>query len=312
MRLLRSLDQLDRARPRTVTVGAFDGLHRGHLVLLRTLVRVAAAAGAVPTVVAFDPHPDAVLRGAPPALLCDLEERLERLATAGIGETVLEPFDRALAATPAAGFLERLGAGAGLVAVVMTPESAFGRGREGTPETVARIGRELGFRVVPVAPLRSGGASISSGRIRMAIAAGKLAEARRWLGRPAAVTGLVVAGANRGRSLGFPTANLAFDAPVCLPPDGIYAVGATWRDASGAPRAAGGVASLGVRPTFGPGERTLEVHLFEIDEPLYGTRLRVEFLRRQRGERRFGDPAALVRQMERDAARARVIVAAAR
>ncbi|KRT63826.1 MAG: FMN adenylyltransferase, riboflavin kinase, riboflavin kinase / FMN adenylyltransferase [Chloroflexi bacterium CSP1-4] len=295
-----------------VTIGVFDGVHRGHLAVLRALMHAARAARAAPVAVTFEPHPELVLRGAVPPLLCDAEERAALLAAAGVAHLVVQPFDRAFAALSAEAFVERLGAGRDLAALVMTPESAFGRGRAGTAATMAALGALRGFRVVEIASLRSGAALISSGRIRSLLAEGRLAAAARLLGRRPAVTGKVVRGDGRGRELRYPTANLAFDAPVALPRDGIYAVRVGW----GGPhplapqRQADGVASLGVRPTFGIGDRVLEVHLFDFDEELYGQRLRVEFVRRQRGERRFQNAAALVAQMDLDAARARRTLAA--
>ena len=305
-----------------VTIGVFDGVHRGHLAVLRALMHAARAARAAPVAVTFEPHPELVLRGAVPPLLCDAEERAALLAAAGVAHLVVQPFDRAFAALSAEAFVERLDArlrayyekdsGRDLAALVMTPESAFGRGRAGTAATMAALGALRGFRVVEIASLRSGAALISSGRIRSLLAEGRLAAAARLLGRRPAVTGKVVRGDGRGRELRYPTANLAFDAPVALPRDGIYAVRVGW----GGPhplapqRQADGVASLGVRPTFGIGDRVLEVHLFDFDEELYGQRLRVEFVRRQRGERRFQNAAALVAQMDLDAARARRTLAA--
>jgi riboflavin kinase/FMN adenylyltransferase len=202
----------------------------------------------------------------------------------------------------------------------MTRRSGFGRGRGGTFASMTALGRVDGFAVIEVPERSSGDTPISSSRIREAVVAGRLSEAARLLGRRYAVTGTVVRGDGRGRALGFPTANLAFDQPVALPPDGIYACRVSWdtRDAEPAgadhrgPRAADGVASLGVRPTFGPGGRVLEVYLLDIDEDLYGARVRVAFVRRQRGERRYGSVGALVAQMDRDVARARVILSRAR
>jgi riboflavin kinase/FMN adenylyltransferase len=158
--------------------------------------------------------------------------------------------------------------------------------------------------------LRRAGALISSTRIRELLARGRLADVRRLLGRAYAVSGNVVIGDRRGRSLGYPTANLHFDEPVALPPDGIYAVRVSWggEDLLAPRRRADGVASLGVRPTFGGGERTLEVHLFDVDEDLYGRRLRVEFVRRLRGEKKFASAAALIAQMNRDSVRAKDVL----
>lgn len=305
------LEALPTGLAMATTIGTFDGVHRGHAALVRRLAREARARRVASVVVTFEPHPAAVLRGEPPALLCDPPERDARLAALGVDHLVVEPFDAVLADQPADTFLDRLVAGRRLAALLMTRGSAFGRGRGGTFEAMTTRGSKDGFDVVEM-PLRTlGGEAVSSSRVRAAVAAGRLAEARRLLGRRHAVTGTVVAGDRRGRALGFPTANLAFKAPVMLPPDGIYAVRAAW--GAGLPfepaGIADGVASLGVRPTFGPGERVLEVYLLDTAVDLYGTQMRVEFVRRQRGERRFADADRLVAQMVRDVARARDLLA---
>jgi riboflavin kinase/FMN adenylyltransferase len=313
MRVLQGIDHLPRGLRFVPTVGVFDGVHRGHCAVLRTTVRAARSEGAHAVVVTLDPHPEAVLHGGSPLLLCDPVERLARVAAAGVDFTVVQHFDRARAGLSAERFVEMLARGRDLAALVMSAESAFGNERRGTPEVLEAAGRRMGFRLLRVRPLQVGGRSVSSSEIRRLVASGQLAAARRLLGRPHAVVGEVVRGEGRGRALGYPTANLAFNQPVALPPDGIYAVRVGWggENPLAAVRRADGVASLGVRPTFGPGQRVLEVHLFGVDEPLYGERLRVAFARRQRGERRFPSPAALVRQMDRDAARARQILDAA-
>ncbi|MFI5253869.1 MAG: riboflavin biosynthesis protein RibF [Candidatus Limnocylindrales bacterium] len=292
------------------TLGVFDGVHRGHRAVIESLVASAQQADGAAVAIVFEPHPDLVLRGIAPTLLCDPAEREARLAALGVTHLVAQPFDRAYAAHGATEFVASLADGRRLLAMVMTPGSAFGRGREGTVEMVGGLGDRMGFRVEQVRPVRAGGAAVSSSRIRAALAEGHLAQATGMLGRRAAVTGEVVRGDGRGRTLGYPTANLAFAKPVALPPNGIYAVAATWGgDVPLRPRRrALGVASLGVRPTFGAGERVLEVHLLDFDEDLYGERLRVEFVRRQRGERRFATVAGLVAQMARDVARARTIL----
>jgi riboflavin kinase/FMN adenylyltransferase len=312
MEVHADIDALPAGARLAVTVGVFDGLHRGHLLLLDALERAAARWSASATVVTFEPHPDFVLRGVAPPLLCDPAERLARLEGAGVRHAVLQRFDVAFAAQTPEAFLGRLRAGRDLAGLVMSPESAIGRGRSGTPERLRELGRHEGFGVEVVHALEAGGDRISASRIREALAMGRLPLARRMLGRDPAVVGRVVRGDARGRSLGYPTANLAFDEPVALPADGVYAVRASWGgpDALHPDRVVGGVASLGVRPTFDPGARILEVHLFDIDEDLYGKRIRVAFVRRQRGERRFAGAAALITQMDLDAARARRILGA--
>jgi riboflavin kinase/FMN adenylyltransferase len=312
MQVYPDVEALPAGARLAVTVGVFDGMHRGHLLLLRHLVRSAREWRAEPTVITFEPHPDAVLHGAPPALLCDPAERLARIAETGVRHTVLQHFDAAFAEQTPERFVARLGSGRVLAGLVMSRESALGRGRAGTPDRLRELGAEQGFAIEVVRPLAIGGRPVSASRIRAALAAGRLAEARRMLGRDPSVTGRVVRGDARGRALGFPTANLAFDAQVALPADGIYAVEVGWGgpDPLRPERVVGGVVSLGVRPTFTPGARTLEAHLFGVDDDLYGERLRVAFVRRQRAERRFRSAAALIAQMERDAARARAILAA--
>ncbi|MEJ7753758.1 MAG: riboflavin kinase, partial [Candidatus Limnocylindrales bacterium] len=231
------------------------------------------------------------------------------------GLVVVQRFDRDFAAQPAEGFVERLARGRDLAGLVMSPESAFGRDRQGTLDRIRALSAERGFTLDESPSLELGGERVSSTRIRQLIEAGRLADAAALLGRRYAVIGEVVPGDRRGREMGYPTANLAFDEPVVLPPDGIYATRVSWggEDPLRPGRTADGVASLGVRPTFAnDGVRLLEVHLFDFDEDLYGQRLRVEFVRHQRGEQRFRSVDALVRQMDRDATRARRILAPSR
>ena len=291
------------------TIGAFDGMHRGHVALIDRLVREARQRGTRGGRGDLRATSRSGPAGHAAELLCDPAERDARLADLGVDHLVVERFDADLAAQTAETFVRRLNAGGRLVALLMTEASAFGRGRGGTLSSMRALGAAEGFEVVEVPQRRAGGEVISSSRIRAAIVTGRLAEARRLLGRSYAVTGTVVHGDGRGRALGFPTANLAFAAPVALPPDGIYAVHVDWGGEPTHPsRRKDGVASLGVRPTFGVGARVLEVFLLDTDEDLYDLRLRVTFVRRQRGERRFEQVGQLVEQMERDVVRARRIL----
>ena len=314
MEILHDLDELPRGLRFVLAVGMFDGVHRGHALVLRACVDAAQEADARALALTFAPHPAQVLgRGAPP-LLCDAQEKLERIAALGVALTVVCPFDRRFADQSPHDFLARLARDRQLRAVVMTPETAFGRGRSGTLAAVEQLAPEIGFRVVQAPELNVGGARVSSSRIRADLAAGRLAGVRRLLGRDYAVIGTVVRGDGRGRQLGYPTANLAFEETVALPPDGIYAVRLSWGGESVLAPAdtADGVASLGIRPTFGGGARTLEAFLFDFDGDLYDQRLRLEFVRRQRAEKRFATIAGLIAQMDLDAQRARQILAAAR
>ena len=199
-----------------VVVGVFDGLHRGHAYLLDALVREAAARNARPTVLTFDHHPDELLTGSAPPLLCDPTERLERLEAAGVGVTVVQHFDRALRETPYDRFVRTVADRVELAGFLMTPDSAFGFERGGTPAAVAALGSEIGYEVAVVPPFSLDGRPVSSSDVRRAIAAGDLATAERLLGRPYAVVG------HGSRASRDPV--LTFDMPVALPPPAWYGV----------------------------------------------------------------------------------------
>lgn len=201
--------------PAFVVVGVFDGLHLGHLYLLRHLVAEAAERHARPTVITFDHHPDEVLTGHAPPLLLDPAERLERLAAAGVAVTVVQPFDAALRETPYDVFVERIRERLELRGFLMTPDAAFGYQRQGTPETLTVLGRRDGFDVVIVEPFTLDGRPVRSSEIRAAIGAGDLAEAAALLGRPVALTGAIKRDGPAGR-------RVDFDLPIALPPDGAY------------------------------------------------------------------------------------------
>jgi len=211
--------------PILVAVGVFDGLHRGHLYLLRELRRAARRLHARPAVLTFDHHPDEILAGAAPPLLCDPDERLARLERDGVAVTVVEHFDEALRRTPYDAFVARIRARTRLAGFLMTPDAAFGHERRGTPATLATLGDEVGFTVIVVAPFDLDGRPVRSTEIRQAIAAGDLATARALLGRRVAVTGVVAE-----RSPDRREALLRFPLPVALPPAGLHraALSAAW------------------------------------------------------------------------------------
>jgi riboflavin kinase/FMN adenylyltransferase len=200
-----------------VVVGVFDGLHRGHAYLLRELRRAARRRGVVPAVLTFDHHPDAIVAGAAPPLLCDPDERLVRLASAGVAVTIVQHFDEVLRRTPYDAFVESIRARTGLAGFLMTPDAAFGHERRGTPDVLAALGARDGFAVVVVPPFDLGGRQVRSAEIRTAIANGDLATARALLGRRVAVTGEIA-----DPSAALEEAELRFPVPVALPPAGPY------------------------------------------------------------------------------------------
>jgi riboflavin kinase / FMN adenylyltransferase len=201
--------------PVFVVVGVFDGLHLGHLYLLRHLVAEARSREARPTVITFDHHPDEVLTGQAPPLLLDPRERLERLARTGVRVTVVQHFDEALRQTPYDVFVERIRDRVDLRGFLMTPDAAFGFERRGTPETLAELGQRLGFDVVVVPPFSLGGRAVRSSEIRTEIAVGNLVAAAKLLGRPVNLTGVVADEGPDG-------VGLEFELPLALPPAGEY------------------------------------------------------------------------------------------
>ncbi|HET9316587.1 MAG TPA: bifunctional riboflavin kinase/FAD synthetase, partial [Vicinamibacteria bacterium] len=288
-----------------VSLGNFDGVHLGHARLAEETAREALTIGGRAVVLAFDPHPARVLHPErAPATLVTTEQKAELLAGLGIDRLAVLPFTKEVAALDADAFARDVLAGclrAG--AVVVGSNFRFGRGRSGDPAVLARLGAALGFRVRTIDPVLHQGQPISSTRVRAALAAGEVEEAERMLGRRFFVDGTVVTGDGRGRTIGFPTANVE---PVneTLPAAGVYAC----LLAAGSAPARGAVANLGERPTFGAGARRLEVHVLDFSGDLYGARVRVAFAARLRDEKRFAGPDELVAQIAQDVARARQLL----
>jgi riboflavin kinase/FMN adenylyltransferase len=307
--ILRSIDQLPADRRLVATVGIFDGVHLGHQQAFRVLLDTARRLDAVPVVITFDPHPEAIVRGRAPDLLMDLQERLEWIATLVDGITVLQRFDEVFRRTTAEEFMVRIGADRNLVGLVMSRASAFGRDRQGTLTTLREMGAGR-WETVEAPTLDMRGARVASARIRELVWSGRLLSAGRLLGRPYSMVGDVVHGEQRGRELGFPTANLHFADPVALPPDGVYAARASWGGETilEPTDRADAVVSIGTQPTFGGRVRLFEVYLLDREVDLYGLRLRVELCRRLRDQIRFDDADDLIAQMSRDVERARDVL----
>jgi riboflavin kinase/FMN adenylyltransferase len=302
MKLFHGTDNAEIVRPTVLTLGVFDGLHLGHQLIMETVVRRARATNAVPTVITFDPHPRAVLHpeSAPP-LLQTFDQKIEAFGVMGIEQSIVIRFDAEFARIRAEDFLrdvvqERLQA----KEVYLGRGFAFGRGREGNIELLKAASGRLGFHADEVPEVRLRGQRISSSKIREMLAAGRVNLARRMLGRPYGVEGLVVRGDERGRTLGFPTANLHPQNRV-IPRGGVY-VTATLID--GAWRRS--VTNVGTRPTFAAREvePSVETYVMNWEGDLYGDVVRVRFLRRLRAERKFASVADLKAQIDRDVARA--------
>jgi riboflavin kinase/FMN adenylyltransferase len=303
-------DALPSIGPAVVTLGVFDGVHLGHRHLLDATRRAAMVAESVSVVLVFTPHPDEVIRpGSSVPRLLPPSTTLERLRSVGINHALEIRFDDELRSLAPEDFLGGLAPAIELRAVVMSRDSAFGRGRAGTFDRVGEIGREQGFEAIGVDPLLVDGAPMSSSRIRDALAAGDVDAATRHLLAPPMLRGAVVHGDRRGRELGFPTANLAFDYHPALPALGIYLGRVAVPERAVGPGHPA-LVSVGVRPTFHDDGRVLvEVYLLDWDGDLYDTTLEVELTARLRDEQRFDSTDALVAQMHRDEADARASLA---
>jgi riboflavin kinase/FMN adenylyltransferase len=284
----------------TVTVGMFDGVHRGHQAVLREIVDRARVAGRKSVLVTFEPHPlEVVNPQAAPPLLTSGAERREALAQTGLDYVVFLRFDRELASYSPERFVREVLIGrCRMRELVIGHDHGFGRGRSGDVETLRRLGASDGFTVDVVGPVELGGHPVSSTQIRRAVAGGDLATAQRLLGRPYSVSGVVERGAGRGRTIGVPTINLGgFPARKLLPPDGVYASTVEWAGGK-----VGGMLNQGPKPTFGDLRRSVEVHLFGVDANLYEQWVKVEWVERLRDVMTFASPEKLVEQLQRDRA----------
>lgn len=294
-----------------VTVGTFDGVHRGHRHVLDRLVARGKALGLRTVLVTFEPHPLEVVNPAAAPLMLTLgEEKREVLAESGIDYLAVVPFTPALARYAAQEFVTHvLRERFNMEYLLMGYDHGFGRNREGDVEVLQALGAREGFRVEVVPPVSIGdGRPISSTSIRRAVAGGDLERAAHGLGRPYALGGRVVPGAARGRGLGFPTINLAPPSPrKLLPPQGVYAVRVQTPGG-----AHGGMLNLGPRPTFGDPSVGVEAHLFDTSGDWYGAWVRVDFIARLRDTQKFASPAALVEQLRRDEDDARRVLSASR
>ena len=302
MKIFHGTENANILRPTVLTLGVFDGLHLGHQQIRRTVVDRAMAVKSVATAITFDPHPRAVLypESAPP-LLQTLDQRLANLEVLGIEQAIVIPFTREFAGQPAEGFLsdiihDRLHA----KEVYLGKGFAFGKDRGGNIDLLRSMSEKLGFTADEIDEVQLRGLRISSSRIRKLLDEGRINLARRMLGRPYGVEGVIIRGNRRGHTIGFPTANLKPHNRV-IPRYGVYAtatlIDGTWRKS---------ITNIGVRPTFeSDADPSIESYIFDFDGDLYGDVLRVRFLHRIRDERKFNGIDELKAQIEKDSSRAR-------
>ncbi|MBK7392216.1 MAG: bifunctional riboflavin kinase/FAD synthetase [Chloracidobacterium sp.] len=302
MKIFHGTENANISKPTVLTLGVFDGLHLGHQRIMQTVVDRSKLAGAVPTAITFDPHPRAVLHPASaPPLLQTLDQRLSNFEVLGIKQAIVIPFTLDFARQPAELFLEnivreRLHA----KEVYLGKGFAFGKDRGGNIELLREMSSKLGFVADEVDEVQLRGRRVSSSKIRELLADGSVNLARRMLGRPYGVEGVIIRGNRRGHTIGFPTANLKPHNRV-IPRYGVYAtatlIDGTWRKS---------ITNIGVRPTFeSDADPSIESYIFDFDGDLYGDVLRVRFLHRIRDERKFNGIDELKAQIERDSERAR-------
>jgi len=289
-----------------ITVGTFDGVHRGHWEVLTEIRRRALATGRRSVLVTFHPHPLQIVKPeVAPRLLTTPDEKKEILAESGVEYAVFVRFTPALSRYSPERFVQEiLVDGLGVRELVIGYDHGFGRGRSGDADTLRRLGRRFGFDVDVVPPVPMGDEAVSSTLIRKAVAEGRMERARAGLGRPYSLRGIVVRGEGRGRGLGFPTANLRVSSPEkLLPPPGIYAVRGVLRGVTQA-----GALHLGPRPAFQGSQSSIELHILDFEGDLYGDEVRVDFVQYLREVRPFDSVQGLVDQMKDDVSEARQVL----
>jgi riboflavin kinase/FMN adenylyltransferase len=309
MRVITDLDVVPNALPAPVlTIGNFDGVHLGHQAIFRMLTQRAREIGGTSVVLTFDPHPLKIL--APdrcPPLLTPTPKKLSLMEACQLDFVVCLPFTLELAGLSPSVFVEDLLLGTlGMREIYVGYDFAFGKGRSGTITLLQELGRRHGFRVHTITPIAVQGRVISSSSIRQRIQQGQVDEAALLLGRLYSLVGTVVEGYQKGRELGFPTANVRSPYEV-IPARGVYAVHVAWRD-----QRYDGVANIGFNPTFGRSQLSLEIHLFDFSQQLYGETVEVFFVKKIRDEQAFPSVAALIEQIRQDVATARRLLAAHR
>jgi riboflavin kinase/FMN adenylyltransferase len=304
---MQVVDELARQRPdrgTLVTIGVFDGVHRGHQHLIGETVRLARARGLLSSAITFHPVPRTVLQpGFTVPLLTLLPERLQLIRDLGVDVVAPITFTRELSQVSAADFVRLLREHLNMEGLVVGPDFALGRGREGNVEALQELGRQQGFTVDVVQQVDVGDERVSSTLIRQAVGAGEVRRAGALLGRPFTVYGTVIHGDARGRTLGFPTANITPAPERALPADGIYATFATFDH-----HRHEAATYIGTRPTFDGGERLIEVFLLDFQDDLYGHDVSIMMVDRVRDDRRFQNAEELAHQMRLDVEKTRAIL----
>ena len=304
MQVEEELARLSPDKDMVLTIGVFDGVHLGHKYLLSQLKECARQEGLLSGVVTFRQHPQAVLSPQTELpCLTDLAQRIRLLKEEGIKAVITLSFTPELAQLSTHQFIELLKKYLRMRGLVIGPDFALGRNREGDTNALNTLGRDMGFNVTVVPPLVINGEVVSSTTIRNALAEGDMKRVHNLLGHPFSLQGRVIAGVGRGVELGFPTANLEVDPQQALPPDGVYA---TWTYIDDSIYES--VTNIGRRPTFGNNERMVEVYVLDSRGDLYGHELKIDIIERFRAEKRFATADELKQQMTEDVKQGRSIL----
>ena len=306
MLVYRSIDEIVAPLHNpVVTIGNFDGVHLGHREIFRKLKLAAKEIGGVSVVITFDPHPLKVVPSSRSVILINtIEEKINLIEASGVDYLIIISFDSAFSALTAVEFTERILVGRiGLKRLIIGYDYAFGKGREGDVSLLRRLGNKFSFEVEELAPISDGSINYSSTLIRKMIREGAVAAATHFLGRNYSIAGRVVHGADRGKTLGFPTANISTDKEL-IPADGVYAVKVKIDDSL-----YDAACNIGFNPTFATETKSIEVFIFDLNADLYGKEIRIYFFDRLRDEKRFGSVDELVAAIAADVDSCRKILA---
>jgi riboflavin kinase/FMN adenylyltransferase len=307
MEIIHDLDAMTRHPYPVVTPGNFDGVHLGHRAILKAAIDRARAAGGTAFALTYDPLPAKLLvPDRAPRLILVPEDKLELLRLSGLDGVIVINFTRELSMIEPRDFVRDYFLGRiGAREVVIGHSVNFGHNRAGNAPVMVELGREFGFDTTVVGPVKVAGIEVSSTKVRELITTGEVRAAAKLLGRYHFLHGRVVRGRERGRTIGFPTANLESETE-CLPPDGVYATRVILGDG-----AFGSITNLGMRPTFAETARSIEAHIFDFNRDIYGERIKLELIERIRPEKKFDSAEALKNQIALDLARAKEILASA-
>lgn len=307
MEIIRDLDSISRHPYPVVALGNFDGVHLGHRAIMKAAMDRARAAGGTSFAMTFDPLPSKLLfPDRAPRLILAPEDKLELLRISGIDGVIVVNFTREFSLIEARDFVRDYLVGRiGVREVVVGHSVNFGHRRAGNASVMVELGREFGFDTTVVGPVKQAGIEVSSTKIRELISSGDLRTAAKLLGRYHFLHGTVVRGRERGRTIGFPTANLDSETE-CIPPDGVYATRVLVDDGHYL-----SITNIGMRPTFNEEARSIETHIFDFNRDIYGHRIRLELIERIRGEKKFASAEELRQQIAQDLGRAHEILASA-